>query len=253
MQVPDELGYFISIQRTIQTNSMRILTHTIVETPFYTFEKIGRKLTQVKEYLEQQKANPIELGEYFNHLEQTLKETITTTVKETIMNTVKETITTTITQTLEGTTGNATRTYASVAETPTPEANRVREIQRQNLERKVQRRREENKCNIILTAQNVDPDTKEKLAQQSHAEIAAKLQQTVESQIKENPPTIPGIQKLKSKDIRIHCETEKEAEELRNIKWEEYYKGLTVRQPKYGLVVPGVSTELIDPNNLQDS
>jgi hypothetical protein len=120
------------------------------------------------------------------------------------------------------------------------------------LERKVQRRREENKLNVILTAQNADPDTKEKLAQQSHAEIAVKLQQTIESQIKENPPTIPGIQKLKSKDIRIHCETEKEANDLRNIKWEEHYKGLSVRQPKYGLVVLGVSTEMINPNNLQD-
>ena len=165
-----------------------------------------------------------------------------------ITNTVKETVT----QALQGTTGNATRTYASVAGTPIPEANHVNEIQRQNLERKVQRRREENKLNVILTAQNADPDTKEKLAQQSHAEIAAKLQQTMESQVKENPPTIPGIQKLKSKDIRIHCKTEQEAAELRNLKWDKHYKGLTVRQPKYGLVVPGVSTEIINPNDLQD-
>jgi hypothetical protein len=227
-------------------------SRTSVEIPIYTFEEIGRKLTQAKEYLEQQKVKSIELGEYFKQLEQTLKETITTTVKEAITNTVKETITATVTHALEETTGNTTRTYASVAGTPIPEANRVREIQQQNLERKVQRRREENKFNITLTAQNADPDTKEKLAQQTHAEIAAKLQQTVESQVKENPPTIPGIQKLKSKDIRIHCETEKEADELRNLKWDEYYKGLTVRQPKYGLVVPGISTEMINPNNLQD-
>ena len=95
-------------------------SHINVETPFYTFEEIGRKLTQAKEYLQQQKANPTELGEYFNHLEQTLKETITTTIKETITNSVKETITATVTQTLEETTGNATRTYASIAETPIP-------------------------------------------------------------------------------------------------------------------------------------
>src|SRR5437762_8232608 len=31
MQVADELGYFISIQRTIQTNSTRILTKSISE------------------------------------------------------------------------------------------------------------------------------------------------------------------------------------------------------------------------------
>ena len=219
-------------------------SHVSVETPLYTFEEIGRKLTQAKEYLQQHKADPTGLGEYFKHLEQTLKKTITTIIKETI--------TTITTQTPEGTTGNATRTYASIAETSIPEDNQVREIQRKNLERKMQRRREENKLNVILTTQNADPDTKEKLAQQSHAEIAAKLQQTIESQIKENPPTIPGIQKLKSSDIRIHCETEKAANDLRNIKWEEHYKGLSVRQPKYGLVIPGVSTEMINPNNLQD-
>jgi len=33
----------------------------------------------------------------------------------------------------------------------------------------------------------------------------------MESQMKENPSIIPRIQKLKSKDIHIHCEIEKEA------------------------------------------
>ena len=154
---------------------------------------------------------------------------------------VKETIATT-----------ATRTYASVAESPAPEVNRVREIQQQNLERKVQRRHEQTKFEVILTAQEADFDTKEKLKQQTHTEITAKLQQTVDSQVKENPPTVPGIEKLKSKDIRIHCKTEKEAEELRNLKWDEHYKGLTLRQTKYRLVVHGVSTEMINPNNLRD-
>ena len=74
----------------------------------------------------------------------------------------------------------------------------------------------------------------------------------MDNQIKESPPKIPGIQKLKSKDIHIHCETEKEAEELRNLKWDEHYKGLIVRQPKYGLMIPGVSTKSINPKDLQD-
>jgi hypothetical protein len=221
-------------------NEDKDCSHIIVETPFYTFAEVGRKIQQAQQYLEQQKANSTELGGYFNQLEQTLKETIVNTVKETV------------TQALQGTTGNATISYASVVGTPSPETNRISEIQQQNLERKVQRRREENKLNVTLTAQNADLDTKEKLAQQSHAEIAAQLQQTVESQVKANPPTIPGIQKLKSKDIRIHCKTEQEAEELRNLQWDKHYKGLTVRQPKYGLVVPGISTEMINPQELQD-
>ena len=96
----------------------------------------------------------------------------------------------------------------------------------------------------------MDPD---ELANQSHEEITAKLQQAVESQMKENPIIIHGIQKLKSQDIRIHCNTEKEAEQLCKLKWNGSYNGLTVRQAKFGIVVPGVPIDLIDPSNLQDS
>jgi hypothetical protein len=53
---------------------------------------------------------------------------------------------------------------------------------------------------------------KDQLAQQTHEEITVKLQQTVKSQMKDNPIIIQGIQKLKSRDIRIHCDTEKDAE-----------------------------------------
>ena len=208
----------------------------MVATPFHAFEEIGRKLLEVKEYFTQQKTCATEVGEYLNHLEQTLKETITNTVTQVI----KETIATT-----------ATRTYASMARTSTPETNRVRYIQQQNLERKVQRRREDNKLEVTLTA---DPATKEKLKQQTHAEITAKLQQTVNRQVKENPPTVPGIQKLnKSQDIRICCTSEREAEELRNLKWDDHYTGLTVRQPKYGIMIRDIPTESMNPNNLQDS
>ena len=64
----------------------------------------------------------------------------------------------------------------------------------------------------------------------------------IESQVKENTPTIQGIQKLKSQDIRIHCNTAREAEQLRKLKWDKAYNGFTVRQPKYGIVVWSTQT-----------
>ena len=120
------------------------------------------------------------------------------------------------------------------------------------LEHKVEQRREQTKFEVVLTTHGADPATKEQLAQQPHAEITAKLQRTVESQVKENCPTIHGIQKLKSQDIRIHCNTMEEAEQLRKLKWDNEYGGLTVRQSKFGIVIPAVPTELIDPNGLKD-
>ena len=54
----------------------------------------------------------------------------------------------------------------------------------------VQQRREQARHEIILTIPEANSETKEQLAQQTHAEITNKLQQTVESQIKENFATI---------------------------------------------------------------
>jgi hypothetical protein len=237
-------------------------SHAIVEIPISVVERIGRNLEQVKEYLQQQKAKPTELGEYFNHLEQTLKETITNAVKEAVTNTIKETITTTITQTLEESlketrTITDTRTYAQAASTTpppssTPAINRTNEIQQRNLQRKVQQRRERNKLEVVLNTQEMDLDTKEQVEQHSHAEITAKLQQTVESQVKDNFPIIHGIEKLKSQNIRIHCNTEEEAEQLRKLNWDTAYNGLTVHQSKYGIMIPGVPTEMINPDDLKN-
>ena len=90
--------------------------------------------------------------------------------------------------------------------------NRTREIQQHNLQHKVQQHHEKNKLKIILTTQEMDPDMKKQIEQHSHAEIMAKLQQNMESQVKDNFPIIHGIKKLKSQNIRIHCSTEEEAE-----------------------------------------
>jgi hypothetical protein len=135
---------------------------------------------------------------------------------------------------------------------PSPEDNHTREIQQRNFQRKVQQRHEKNKLEVVLTTQEMDPDTKKQIAQQSHAEITTKLQQNVESQMKNNPPIIQGIEKLKSQNIRIHSSTEEEAEQLRKLNWDKAYNGLTVHQPKYGIMIPGVPKELINPNELMN-
>jgi hypothetical protein len=194
---------------------------TTVETPFRIFEEIGKKVGEALYHLSRQATQSEELGEHFSRLEQTLKETIAST---------------------------AAKTYAQVAAKPTIETNRTREIQQNNLERKVEKRREQ----AILTTHGANLDTKEQLAQETHREITAKLQRTMESQLKENRPAIYGVQKLKSQDIRIHCDTIEEAEQLRKLKWDQEYEGLTVRHPKYGIRISAVPTNSIDPGKLKD-
>ena len=60
----------------------------------------------------------------------------------------------------------------------------------------------------------MNPEMKKQIEQHSHAEITTKLQQNVESQVKDNFLIIHGIEKLKSQNIRIHYNIEKEAEQL---------------------------------------
>jgi hypothetical protein len=192
---------------------------------FQEYAEIGRGIKEAHHQLLQHKNCAPEVESHFSRLEHMLKETITATVK---------------------------KTYASAIVTPTPETNRVRETQQQNLEHKIQQRREQSKLEVTLTTQEMDPEIKEQLAQQTHAEITAKLQQTIESQMKENPPILHGIQKLKSQDIRILCKTQREAQQLRKLKWDKIYNGLKVHQPKYGIVIHGIPTTSINPNELQD-
>ena len=161
---------------------------TTVETPVNVFAEIGLKVQNAIAQLSKQATHSDELKEHFTRLEKTLKETITSTT---------------------------TKTYAqaaAAAATSSPERNRTNEIQQRNLERKVQKRREDAKLEITLIMQGMDPDMKEQFAQQSHSEITAKLQQTAESQLKDKHPIIQGIQKLKSQDIRIHYNIREEAE-----------------------------------------
>ena len=77
----------------------------------------------------------------------------------------------------------------------------------------------------------------------------AKLQQNVESQVKDNFPIIHGIEKLKSQNIRIHSSTEEKTEQLN---WDKAYNSLTVHQPKYGIMIPRVPMEMINPNELKN-
>ena len=200
------------------------IERTAFEAIAKTFQDAHEQVKQARDTKENHhNMHPEDIGERLSSLEKTIKEAFA-----------------------------STRTWAQVVAAPAPEPDRVQEIQQRNLQRKVQQRQERTKLEVTLTMQGANLDTKEQLAKQSHSEITTKLQQAVQAQMENNGPTIHGIQKLKSNDIRIHCHTTEEAEQLRVLKWDEAYAGLTVRQQKRGIVVHGVPTDLIDPNSMND-
>ena len=165
-----------------------------------TFEAIGTTLQNAYKQIKQARIanesnhtmHPEDIEERLSSLEKTIKETFA-----------------------------STKTWAQIAAAPTLEPDRVREIQHRNTQRKVQQRHERMKFEVTLTTHEANLDTKEQLAKQSHSEITAKLQEAVQRQAN-NGPTIHGIQKLKSHDIRIHCNTAEEAEQLRKLKWDKH-------------------------------
>src|SRR5205814_5070090 len=68
----------------------------------------------------------------------------------------------------ETTPNQETPPYRRNPHAPSPEDNHIREIQQRNLQRKVQQRQEKNKLEIALTTQEMDPETKKQIEQQSH-------------------------------------------------------------------------------------
>jgi hypothetical protein len=58
---------------------------------------------------------------------------------------------------------------------------------------------------------------------------------------------IRRVRKTSNHSLKIRCETEKDAEELRHLKWEKPLEGASVVKPVYGIVIHGVSKSDIDP------
>jgi hypothetical protein len=201
-----------------------------VEIPYLVLQEIGNKVVEALQHIKQHTEHPKNIEERLDRIEKALKESMTRSPKS-----------------------YAETAAAAAATTPeTQETHRAKEIQQRNQERKRQERRERAKFEVTLTTQEANANTKEQLAEQSHAAITAKLQETANSQLKDKTPNIKGIQKLKSHDIRIHCNTAEEAEQLRKIEWNKAYDGLTTRRPKYGIVIPGIPTNSISPNDTKN-
>ena len=195
-----------------------------VEMPYRIFEQIGGKVVEALNHLAKHAAHPENILERLSRLEQAVKES----------------------------TKHTTRTWAQVTAAPPQEVNPIREIQQRNQERQIQERRERAKFEVTLTTQQADLYTREQLVEQSHADITARFQEVVNSQLKDNTPIIDGVQKLRSRDIRIHCNTSEEAEQLRKLKWEQAYNGLAVRQSKYGVIIDGVPANLVNPKDIKN-
>jgi hypothetical protein len=142
--------------------------------------------------------------------------------------------------------------WAAIAAKPSPQnqphRHRNQEIDEESQKKQAERRLERAKIEVTLTAEGAPQATRKKLAGDSYEQITAILQKAVDnSSSGEAPIKIGGIRILKSSDIRFTCETPKEAACLRKVDWTVAFEGLVVRQPKFGIVIHGISTDEINP------
>ena len=114
-------------------------------------------------------------------------------------------------------------------------------------------RRERAQHQITLTAVSASGETKTLLAAATHEEITEHCQRAIRSSIGESLPPLRGIQRLKSNDIRIMCESSEEIAKLRQVDWNNAYEGLVLHQPKYGVVIHDVPLHVIPQDTLNAS
>jgi hypothetical protein len=105
-------------------------------------------------------------------------------------------------------------------------------------------RRERAKAEVILTTHNASEEVKEKLANMSNEEVTENLKQAIEN-IGIEPTKIHKAQKT-NQGIKIRCTSDKEAEELYNIEWNNLFEGIEVVEQWSKIVLHGVFKHAID-------
>ena len=123
-----------------------------------------------------------------------------------------------------------------------------------NQQEQAQRKMDQAKYQVTLNTAGAPRTTQTIITSDTHQEITEKCQQAIKKAIPEAPtPIIRGVQVLgESKDIRFTCDTQEEAQRLREIDWTVAYAGLTARKPKYGIVIHGLATSEIAPNDITE-
>ncbi len=123
---------------------------------------------------------------------------------------------------------------------------REQELDEVSQQKQAQRRHERTKFQVTLT-DGGPRKSQANMTSKAYEEITELLQKAADEAITAGPPIkIDGFQVLKSNDIRFTCNTEEEANRLREIDWSKAYEGLEVRQRKFGIVIHGIPIEEIN-------
>ena len=155
---------------------------------------------------------------------------------------------------IERTIKEAPKTYADIIKTSTTNTKekataetRVRQRQQHDT-----LRQERAKYEVTLTTKETNDEIKELINTMPPKEITERCQHAIEKASISNIK-LQGINRL-ANGIRIRCETEEQAEQLRATDWNEAFKGIKIHEPNYGIVINGVpinELDLDDPKTIE--
>ena len=97
------------------------------------------------------------------------------------------------------------------------------------------------KCEVTLSTRGLEDGEKEKLTKMSDQELTSHLKQFTNMDSNSDSDLIIAARKTTKQTIKIRCETDINADKLRNVPWNSYITGLSVVKPTYSVVVHGAS------------
>jgi hypothetical protein len=164
---------------------------------------------------------------------------------EEISNLVKSTAKTWAQVTATGTTMNGGGRIRNMEGDPT------NKVSNENTERKQQLRKQQQECELVLTTNPNEKQTKEELENLHPKAIVEQLRNVINtSKTTGEKPKLLGIHKLNT-GLRLFFNTAEEAKTAHNVNWSLAYSGLEVHRPKYGIVVHSVRREELDIEDQQ--
>jgi len=104
---------------------------------------------------------------------------------------------------------------------------------------------------VILTTRGTSKEIRNQSASMHEKEITKRCQQAITESTLNTKPKLHGVSKLEN-GIHIHCNSEEEVKQLKNIDWNHAFEGVTVHKPKYSIVihrVPMSDINLLTPRS----
>jgi hypothetical protein len=147
---------------------------------------------------------------------------------------------------IEHTVKGTPKTYADITKTTITDMNgkAIAETHIQQRQHRDALRQEQAKYEITLTMKETSDNVKELINTMAPKEITARCQQAIDKGSIQDVK-LQGINKL-TNGIRVRCETEEEAKQLRTIDWNEAFEGAKIHRPNYPIVIHGIPIDDLD-------